>query len=110
MLRARTLIAVVLLFTMTPASGEILENAVHLILAGHTAHALADETHQPDEPEHGCSGPFHVCPCHSPTPLTAPGVTSALGSPAPRESRAAGWAEAGPFDGYLDGVFRPPIG
>jgi hypothetical protein len=107
--RLRLLIGAFLLFAMTPASGEILENAVHLVLAGHAAHALPDDGHQPDEPEHGCSGPFHICACHSPTPLTASRVTTVFGTLAPRESEVAGSTESGPVDGYLNGVFRPPI-
>jgi hypothetical protein len=107
--RLRFVIVAVLVFAMIPASGEIIEHTVHLVMAGHTAHAIPDETHQPEAPEHGCSGPIHVCACHASTPLTAPGVTAVPGAPALRESEVAPRADSDPFDGYLHGVFRPPI-
>lgn len=55
----------VLLLALAPGVGEVLENAVHLLTQGHWAHArLHGDDHYHPGPEHGCSGPFHVCSCH----------------------------------------------
>jgi hypothetical protein len=108
--RLRPVIGVFLLYAMTPGSGEILENTVHFVLAGHTAHAIADDAHQPDAPEHACSGPFHICACHASTPLTPVRATAVPGTPMPRGSEVVRRAEREPFEGYAGAVFRPPIG
>lgn len=54
-----------LVWALTPGLAEVSENAWHLLLRGHAAHA-ADQgpDHAPVGDEHGCSGPFHLCSCH----------------------------------------------
>jgi hypothetical protein len=53
-----------LLAAVLPGLGEVVENAMHLVLEGHLAHAapVGDE-HGPPSPEHGCSGTLHLCQC-----------------------------------------------
>lgn len=100
-------IAVALIYVMTPASGEIVENLVHLVATGHTAHAAHDEPHQ-QGPEHDCSGPFHVCACHSSVVFTE-AVAEATGSVSAPVARNAWAYPVEPRDGCLNAVFRPPI-
>ncbi|GAB4222624.1 MAG: hypothetical protein Kow0062_20890 [Acidobacteriota bacterium] len=41
-----------------------MENAAHLALRGHFAHAApAGDSHETDGGEHDCSGTVHVCSC-----------------------------------------------
>lgn len=109
MTRMRLLIAVLMIYCMIPNAGEIVENAVHLVTTGHTAHALDDADHEPKGAEHGCSGTSHVCSCcRTPAFMNAKLITSV--SPGP-------FADSNPLapptdviaDGVLAGVFRPPI-
>lgn len=102
-------VAALLVYVMTPAAGEVVENAVHLVLTGHTAHALHDGAHQPDSPEHGCSGPFHICHCHSSVSFTAPCVAVDVGAPFPRDVEVVWFDHDVPSEAHRDGVFRPPI-
>lgn len=58
---------------MWPAVGELVEMTVHAVEHGDIAHEEGDEHDSAPlgEDEHGCSGTFHLCPCHSPTPAMA---------------------------------------
>ncbi len=51
-----------LLYVMTPGSTEIAQNVYHLVFEGHDAH---DHPEHAEDEEHGCSGPYHMCACHS---------------------------------------------
>jgi len=51
-----------MLFIAVPGLQEMLEDAVHFIADGHTAHEAG---HADEQPGHCCSGLFHVCPCHA---------------------------------------------
>lgn len=104
-------IACLVAYVMTPMAAEVTESVLHLLTEGHTAHSVADDAHHPDEPEHGCSGLFHLCPCHS-------AVVSAAVSPqqlaidvtvATGDAGFGAWTEDAPSDGHLESVFRPPI-
>lgn len=54
-----------LIWAITPGLAEVAENAWHLVVAGHQAHALdRGADHAPAGDEHGCSGTFHLCSCH----------------------------------------------
>lgn len=45
---------------------ELAENLGHLVLYGHEAHdPEAGASHQPTNPEHGCTGTLHLCGCHT---------------------------------------------
>ena len=60
----RRIAAVLALFVVLPGAGEALENVVHLVAEGHSAHADGtSDRHQPPGREHGCSGAFHLCHC-----------------------------------------------
>lgn len=54
-----------MIFAMAPGATEVVENVLHLFAEGHAAHALADADHERQGDEHGCSGTFHMCHCHS---------------------------------------------
>jgi hypothetical protein len=94
---------------MVPGVGEWIENVVHFIETGHSAHAFDDADHQREGAEHGCSGTHHVCSCcQSPTfvgPKLGAGLTPAqfveVALPTPSDD---GLAEGVPVS-----VFRPPI-
>ncbi|MEQ8280812.1 MAG: hypothetical protein RMA76_28840 [Deltaproteobacteria bacterium] len=94
-----------LLLGMTP-SIEVAENAVHLVLEGHTAHAVDDEHHDTTG-EHGCTGIFHACVCHA-SPLF---VASEAGivEPQTRPDAVPGHAGATQADGHGRALLRPPI-
>jgi len=60
----RRIAAVLALFVVFPGAGEAVENVVHLVAHGHTAHAGGtSDRHQTPGREHGCTGAFHVCHC-----------------------------------------------
>lgn len=60
----RRISALVLLLVLFPGAGEAIENAVHLVGFGHTAHAAGtSDQHEPSGSEHGCGGMFHLCTC-----------------------------------------------
>lgn len=54
------MIAIIMVYMMTPGAFELTEDAAHLVGYGDTAHA--DDDHPSDE--HGCSGPYHFCTRH----------------------------------------------
>lgn len=61
---ATSCLLLLLLWALAPGVGEAVENAVHLVLEGHTAHAEPDgDRHTPSGPEHGCTGVMHSCSC-----------------------------------------------
>jgi hypothetical protein len=98
-----------LVFILTPGATELLENAAHLAVEGHGAHALDDAEHAPEGDEHGCSSTFHVCACHSSTCFVMRefklAVTPPSALPEPITSRGA---DQQLLAGYELGVFRPP--
>jgi hypothetical protein len=102
-------LVIVLASQMVPGAGEFLESAVHLVQTGHTAHALADGEHDPEGAEHGCSGPFHVCQCHSTIAFTAAPETSGLVAPASAYRDVGWWLDDTYAEGHRSGIFRPPI-
>lgn len=84
MSRVFQLCALLLAFLLTPGSGELMENAVHLVSDGHTAHSIDDAEHAPAGDEHGCTGMMHCCACCGVPPVAlsdarVPVVDSALG-------------------------------
>src|SRR5690242_325375 len=98
-----------MLYVMTPGSQELTSDVAHWLQNGHTAHAATHaERHSPD-PEHGCSGPFHVCSCHQASTFLPLAPRVALAPPALVSPRALAQT-AEPFStGHLHGFFRPPI-
>lgn len=96
------------MYAMAPGAGEIVENVFHLLAEGHAAHALADAAHEPQGEEHGCSGTFHMCHCHSST-------TFVSGAGAPEVEAAAEHRQPVSWDvndahpeGCRADMFRPP--
>jgi hypothetical protein len=71
----RLLIAIALLFTMTPGSTEVAEAAAHLLVHGDLPHH--DELHH-DEGclEHSCTPLAHHCGCHATMSARLSAVTS----------------------------------
>lgn len=73
---SKLLMTLVLVVSMTPGWGELLENLEHLVHDGHLAHFSehgeggehADE--HAAEDEHGCSALSHSCACH----VSVPGI------------------------------------
>jgi hypothetical protein len=100
-------IALVLIHLMTPGSVELTENLIHFVASGHGAHSLPDDAHQPDDDEHGCSGPYHFCDCHHSSGflnVSFFAIGAALGN-----SQQLAWSAAdAPLDPFLAGLDRPP--
>ncbi|QQR89792.1 MAG: hypothetical protein IPJ88_16690 [Myxococcales bacterium] len=104
------IVSLVLALQFVPGLGELVESAVHFAVHGHSAHALSDTEHQSQEAEHGCSGPFHLCPCHSTVAYTMQAAVSGVVAPARDDARPKWWIDGdGPTDAHLAGVFRPPL-
>ncbi len=65
------LLTFVLVASLLPGWGELVENALHLYNEGHLAHV---EEHddvdyiENDDAEHGCTPVAHICGCHSSMP------------------------------------------
>lgn len=98
----------VLVYLLIPGACEVTENLIHYVTEGHSAHALDDEEHQSTGDEHGCSGSFHLCQCHSSVAFLLGAAECNIGVPTCQEH--ATWrADDTPSDGVLDSVFRPPI-
>ncbi|MBT8451571.1 MAG: hypothetical protein KJO40_06365 [Deltaproteobacteria bacterium] len=97
-----------MVYAMAPGASEIVENVFHLLAEGHAAHALADADHEPQGEEHGCSGTFHMCHCHS-------SVTFLTGTAAPEIEAASEHRQNARCDvddlraeGCRADMFRPP--
>lgn len=108
MRRALPYIAALLAYLMTPGSAEVTENVIHFVANGHSAHAVADDEHQPSDVEHGCSGPFHVCACHQSTGFA---LTRIAGLSPIVTSPVQPFASPRPLvaQGFVGRIFRPPI-
>lgn len=101
--------AVMVAWQMVPGSNEILENVFHLAREGHLAHALPDAEHQSTDVEHGCSGPFHLCPCHTSISFLT-GVFAGEDQPQACSEPGVSWCtHDSDADAHLSGIFRPPI-
>ncbi|MFT5585932.1 MAG: hypothetical protein ACI9VR_003527 [Cognaticolwellia sp.] len=77
---SKLLMTLVLVVSMTPGWGELLENLEHLVHDGHLAHfsehVEADGAHAEEhaaEDEHGCTALSHSCACH----VSVPGILAA---------------------------------
>lgn len=106
----RRALAITLALLLTPASGILVENAVHLLAEGHLAHAVDDAAHAPDSPEHGCTSVVHVCPCHTSPSFTTNDGTASSTVVAVEDTDAAPLRDGDPTIGHRTPVFRPPIG
>lgn len=104
--------AVALAVIISPLTGEVAENVIHLLREGHAAHADdadVDHDHAPTNDEHGCSGPFHVCACHQNGAFES--VEGAQLGPPPLRVVDGGGAElCEPPAADVRALYRPPIG
>lgn len=106
--RVVSLIAIILVFMLTPGAVELVENAAHMVSEGHSAHAFDDAGHTPEGDEHGCSGTFHACSCHA-SPVFIVGQSSlAVSMACPATTSHLVDHGARLTRGYDLGVFRPP--
>jgi hypothetical protein len=94
-----------LLYSMTPASAEIAQQLVHVVTEGHFANEHAAHT---EDKEHGCSGPYHLCVCHS-TVVFVVSVTLTDNEPIIGTETVVLGLEQAEEDGHSRSVFRPPI-
>lgn len=97
-----------LALTALPGFEELVEDLVHYLSDGHTAH---DAGHEDEQAGHCCSGLFHTCACHPHAPALAgshahPGLAmlrwpspSSYGGTGPRIVHAPG---------HRTQPFRPP--
>jgi len=106
---ALQILAVFLAWQMVPGSAEIVENAVHLIVHGDTAHGSADADHGEGDPEHGCSGSVHLCSCHASVNLAVSAVAQAAFVEACRDTKTVWLTDGTPARAHLAALFRPPI-
>lgn len=72
-------LALLLVLTILPFTGEVLELGIHWVEHGDVAHADTDEHGSAPlgSDEHGCSGLFHMCACHT-AQATTPQVNLAI--------------------------------
>lgn len=101
-------LVLILIAGLVPGLAETTENLWHLATAGHTAHAAEQgPDHAPVGDEHGCSGTFHLCPCHHtvPSDLLAVGAGGPGAEPPARTPRRDVTSPAEPD---LPGLDRPP--
>lgn len=72
----RHLLTIVLVVSLVPGLGDLVESAEHLLHGGHLPHseqAQAEEAHTGEvAEEHGCTPMSHHCSCHVSTPATLP--------------------------------------
>ncbi len=101
-------VALALVYLMTPGSGELTENVVHLVTTGHTAHAVDDADHHPTGVEHGCSGPYHVCECHGTTSFVVEDASFRVEAATGSLVLAAWFVIDLAADGVATDIFRPP--
>ncbi len=99
--------ALVLAMAMMPGAFELLENAAHVAVEGHLAHAAAaGDEHDPTGPEHGCTPIFHSCGCHASLAFVGGSTPAAVDLGA---ARLAGGLDPGPpLVGFWPSIDRPP--
>ncbi len=105
----RPYIAVFTVYCMTPGAVEVIENVIHVTQNGHTAHAFDDDYHTPQGVEHGCAGTLHVCSCCQTPVFVRPRIAATVSIGLEANWGSMPEADDLASDGYLTGVFRPPI-
>ena len=103
-----SVLAVVLAFSITPGSFEIVENLAHVLSHGDSAHAEDDgHSERSSSDEHGCSGATHACGCcHSAQYVAV--RTATLPAAANLDSPKCDVPSAPVADAPVSRVFRPP--
>lgn len=97
-----------LVWIMVPGVIELTLDLTHIALWGHSPHDESEVHHEQGlGDEHGCSGPFHACVCHSSSQmvvadeLASGPLDEAVALEPPRLDRPAP-------SRYLERLFRPP--
>ncbi|MBV1861326.1 MAG: hypothetical protein KUG77_23105 [Nannocystaceae bacterium] len=108
MSRIFQLCALLLAFLLTPGAGEVVENAVHLVADGHTAHSIDDAEHAPAGDEHGCTGMMHSCACHGVPSVALCDAPVALAASARGLGLALPQPDGSAASGHGDRLDRPP--
>ena|SRR3990167_8770357 len=65
------------MLTIVPSAMEMVEAVVHWVEHGDSAHGDGHDASALGTDEHGCSGTFHLCGCHSAN-VMAPSVVVAM--------------------------------
>lgn len=105
--RAHKICALLLAVAMMPGVFELLENAAHVALEGHLAHAAAaGDQHDPTGPEHGCTPIFHACGCHASLAFVGGTTPAAAGLSA--ADLAGGLDPETLLAGFWPSIDRPP--
>ncbi len=110
--RVYSLVAGLMLWLMMPGAVALAQDGLHWLVEGHTVHdsAAGHEHNESGSDEHGCSGPYHFCGCHTSAPFVASSVLDPR-TPAtqpPKANQIAGLGSPIPSL-HLDPLFRPPI-
>lgn len=108
---ARLLLIALMVFSLVPALGEVVEAVAHRVTTGHFAHSVPEENDLPGGDEHGCTPIAHHCGCCASQPISPP-VAERVQTASVRtaETLLAIQAEdAAPRDGFRHQPYRPPI-
>lgn len=99
-------LALLLTVAMWPGLSELVELTVHAAEHGDVAHGDDDEHGSAPlgEDEHGCSGAFHVCPCHGQIPM----VTATSSAVIATVTAPATWVHRSPSLHVGLGLAAPP--
>lgn len=102
------ILALALAWSLFPGTRELTEQVVHLVQNGHPAHSIPNDPDAcPEDAEHGCQGPMHLCQCCHTVPMVLSAGTLPMTPPKPNPSAA--WSSSSLIDDpHLDGVFHPP--
>ena len=109
MRRVLPYITLLLVYLMTPGSGELTEDLFHYAFEGPAARASTHTERESQAPEHGCSGPYHVCKCHQSTNFMPVVTLSALLVLPVSEEPPPWYVDRSIPIGFTGQVFRPPI-
>lgn len=106
----RNVVALLALLAIAPGVPTLVDLSAHALTVDATIESAARHHDEHEDSERGCSGPFHVCACHTPSLVGVfrRGVEvrvdpPAMSAAAPPESFARGRA------GFRSSIFRPPI-
>jgi hypothetical protein len=110
LVRAR-IVALLIVLSIVPSSMELIEVAVHWIEHGDLAHGDQDghDTSALGTDEHGCSGTFHLCGCHTASVL-APSIATVVHGFDAIDTRMCFTPVTRAGLGAMAPPIRPPIG
>lgn len=102
-----SILAVAMVYVMTPGASELAENVVHLVTHGDSAHS-DEHSGETESDEHGCSGPYHACVCHHTSSFVTVAVRANVAAAISVNVPTPGDATWGLDSGYVAEVDRPP--